>query len=995
VVGALCLLLSGAAALFYELVWSHQFAVVFGSSEIATASVLGIYLAGLGAGAALALRRCRSSRRPLVTYALLEAAIALSALAVPWGLSWCQELFYRALATDGLPSAALGGGWLWQLAITTVLLAVPTLCLGASFPYAIRGLVLDDRRAARTTAWLYSANVLGAVTGSLAAGLVVLPAVGIRASTWLGAALSLAAAGLALTLHRRAAPEPPPPSGQPAGGEAFPFVPVVILAGTVSLATQILWTRLLIHFVGSGLYALSILLAAYLLGLAVGSAIAGTVGSRPSRNATGFAVAQLAVAAWSWAAFAALDAWAGGGQPAILAFADRLLRGATIAALTLLPIAAGSGAAFLFAIGARTRSAGDAAPTVARAYQLTALGNLAGGIVLALLVFPRLGFGGSQELLIGLSLLAAALAAWATPSRRLLLPCAGVLALGLLFVPLPAALGVLTFSPLTGGSDPRGVVFAALGTSSSVVLTEQEGEWSLRTNGLAEGSIQPRGVSPSRSAVTRWLGMLPFMARPEATDALVIGLGAGTTAESVPRTVARVAVVEIERQVVEANRSVAAGRRQDPLADPRVELVVNDARDVLNRTRRRFDVVISQPSHPWTAGAANLYTREFFTAVRSRLRPGGVLAQWLGLPFVDAPLLRSVLATLAEVFPYVEVYGPPPGGAIVLLASAEPLDLRLAAPLRAELTALGIGRLEDVAAHWVLSSAGVRAAAQGAEPVTDDRNLLASGAPRVLGRGLGRSRGREVFALHDPLAADVGALSRLALVQRFLAPERVERVALAEPDSAWRQLLLTWLPAAAAREARPRLLSSVLEIAPGDEVARAASLEAARGSIARGSPPPAALRDLTPAESLLVAGWRAAALADWGRLAALDDALAALEPSSPAFWESLLLRAQWRARSGRAAEQRQALALLDALLAHEQTAQALLLYAIAARQADLPAGTLAALSDLSRMPAPQRSPAIDAAARRLLADPEVTAGRGPWAAEVARRLGGGDPPEAR
>ena len=100
IVGAVCLLLSGAAALFYELIWSHQFSIVFGSSEIATASVLGIYLAGLGFGAALALRRCRSSPRPLVTYAVLESTIAFSALIVPLGLRWCQELFYRVLCAS-------------------------------------------------------------------------------------------------------------------------------------------------------------------------------------------------------------------------------------------------------------------------------------------------------------------------------------------------------------------------------------------------------------------------------------------------------------------------------------------------------------------------------------------------------------------------------------------------------------------------------------------------------------------------------------------------------------------------------------------------------------------------------------------------------------------------------------------------------------------------------------------------------------------------------
>lgn len=985
VVGAVCLLLSGAGALFYELIWSHQFSVVFGSSEIATASVLGIYLAGLGFGAALAVRRCRRSRRPLVVYAWLEGTIAISALLVPLGLRGCQQLFHRSLATEGLPSASLGGSWLWQLAITAALLAVPTLCLGASFPYAVRGLVREDRGAGRTTAWLYSANTFGAVTGSLAVGIVVLPAVGIRASTWVGAALSLTAAALALALARQSTGAvTADDSSETTIDGRFPFAPVVMLAGAVSLASQILWTRLLIHFVGSGLYALSILLAAFLLGLALGSAGAGLLGSQPSRNAPGFAWAQLFVAGCSWVAFATLDSWVRAGQPAMAAFEDRLLRGVMIATATLLPMAAGSGAAFLFAINARARNADGAAPTVARAYQWTAVGNLGGGIFLALVVFPLLGFAGSQELLIALSLAAAAMAARVSPRRKLLVATIGVMALAVVLFPLPRAHGVLTFSPLTGSSDPAAIVFAELGTSASVVVTEQEGEWSLRTNGLGEGSIQPLGVSPSRYLVTRWLGLLPFLARPEAADVLVIGLGAGTTVEAIPRTVDRIAVIEIEKQVVEANRRLAAERRFDPLTDPRLELVINDARDVLHRTRQSFDVVVSQPSHPWTAGAANLYTREFFQAVASRLRPGGVLAQWLGLPFVDADLLRSVLATLADVFPHVEVYRPPPGQALIFLASDRPLELGLPEPLRQELTALGIFRSEDIAARWVLSTEGVHRAARDADLVTDDRNLLAIRSPRVLGRGLARSRGREVLAEHDPLIDDSDDLDRLALIQRLLDPERMMHIAEAEPDPARRQLLMSGLPGASTAAERDLLILNALEIDPGDEVLRAAALVAARPAIARGDSPPGALRDLAADEQLIVEGWRAAASNNWRHLTALDPQLSRLSPDSPLYWECLLLRAQWRAHSTDAADHRQALSLLDALLSHRLTSPALALYAITADRAGFSTGALAALSDLSRMPRSQRSPSADAAARALLRGRDLPPDLDVWVQEIER-----------
>ena len=986
--GAACLVLSGAAALFYELVWTQQFSIVFGSSEIATASVLGVYLAGLGFGAALALRRCRSSRRPLLTYAALECAIALSALAVPWGLRHAQELLYRALATDGLPSASLGTSWLWQLLIAVLLLAVPTLCLGASFPYAIRGLVLSDAGAPRRTAWLYSANTFGAVSGGLAAGILVLPAVGIRTTTWIGAALSLAAAALAVLVWRRrsvGAPTATAP-GELAVDRSFPFVPVVIVVGAVSLGSQILWTRLLIHFVGSGLYALSVLLATYLLGLTLGSMIAGVVGTSRRRNAAGFVVAQLWIAAVSWAAFAGLDLWAAGGRPAVMLFGERLLRTTVVSLLTLLPMGLGSGAAFLFAINARAGDAEAAAPTVALAYQLTAIGNLAGGLLLPLAVFPRVGFAGAQTLLVGLCLVAALLAARVAPSRRAL--CAAALALGaaLLVVGPPDGHAILTHSPLTGSTDSDAVVFAEMGTSASVVLVERRGEWTLRTNGLTEGSIQPPGVARSRYLVPRWLGMLPFLARPEADDVLVIGLGAATTLEAIPAAVERVTVVEIERQVVDANRSLAGERATDPLADPRVEIVVNDARDVLNRTRRRFDVVVSQPSHPWTAGSANLYTREFFAAVAARLSPGGVLAQWVGLPFVDEALLRSLLATLADVFEHVEVYRPPTGAAFVLLASERPLDVGLPEALRPELVALGVGRREDVAAHWVLDTDGVRRLGEGAGLVTDDLNLLASRSPRVLGRALGRSLAHPVVAEHDPLPAASAALDRLALVQRVLPPARRELLARAEPDPTRRLLALTWLPGGDARRGRSALLTSVLQVEPGDEVARSALLRSSRPDLAGGAPPPGVLRGLTSEEAAVVDAWRAAARADWDGLRRLEGPLDELAPTESLFWESVLLRAQWRARSSARDDRIEALGLLDALMSHEATPGAILLYAVVAADAGLAVGALTALSDLSRVPSRLRDPSLDAAALALLRSRPFPPRFDEWVADLSVRF---------
>src|SRR5262249_31295533 len=218
------------------------------------------------------------------------------------------------------------------------------------------------------------------------------------------------------------------------------------------------------------------------------------------------------------------------------------------------------------------------------------------------------------------------------------------------------------------------VTYFGVGRSSTVLVTDQRVAWSLRTNGLPEAGM-PRNDASTRNAVTHWLTALPYVARPEARSLLLVGFGGGMALELVPPSIERIDVVELEPEVIAANRVVAKERWRDPLSDPRVHLHLNDARNALSLASARFDAIVSQPSHPWAGGAAHLYTREFFALVKSRLTPDGVFVQWIGLPFVDEALFRSMLATLRDVFPHVRVYAPPPHGSILFLPSNAPFEM--------------------------------------------------------------------------------------------------------------------------------------------------------------------------------------------------------------------------------------------------------------------------------------------------------------------------------
>ncbi|MBW1689107.1 MAG: fused MFS/spermidine synthase, partial [Deltaproteobacteria bacterium] len=306
-----------------------------------------------------------------------------------------------------------------------------------------------------------------------------------------------------------------------------------------------------------------------------------------------------------------------------------------------------------------------------------------------------------------------------------------------------------------------------------------------------------------------WLGLLPALVRPEARDLLVVGLGGGSALESIPSSIASIDVIELEPEVLNANRHMAAERAIDPLANPRVRVHIGDARGVLQLTHKSYDAIASQPSHPWTAGASHLYTREFFAMLRSHLKPDGVFVQWIGLRFVDEALLRSLAATLVDVFPHVEVYQPGGAMGVLFAASGEPLASLEGARQTLQnapedYARFGIQRVEDFAVARVFDDLGTRALAEGAALNTDDHNLLASRSSRLGQAALKNDSFRMLWKDHDPLLAKMDGLDRFALIRRLVGMRSTQRAtALARSeDEALEETGLGWIELGLTRPKR-------------------------------------------------------------------------------------------------------------------------------------------------------------------------------------------------
>ena len=605
--------------------------------------------------------------------------------------------------------------------------------------------------------------------------------------------------------------------------------------------------------------------------------------------------------------------------------------------LTLFPAALCIGASFPFAVRVVARGGDDAGPASARVYSVNTVGSILGSIAAGFWIVPQLGFEKTLMLCAALNLLLAAAAALVFERRRpLLLAAAAAGGIVLAIAPPATPWRTLRYSSLGGGDRGWGSVhYFAVGRSSTVLVTQQGYWYGLRNNGLPEAGMQRPGTWINRHPLTRWLGALPVLARPEAKTQLVIGLGGGMAIEVVPSTIERIDVIELEPEVLAANQSVAALRWRDPLADPRVHVHLNDARNaLLLASEARFDAIVSQPSHPWAGGAAHLYTREFFELAKSRLTPDGVFVQWIGMPFVDELLLRSLLATLAAVFPHVQAYDPPPGGSLLFLASNAPLDMhasvaRALTRVPEDLALLGITTPEDVLASWVLDDAGVRELAAGAPQNRDRHNRLQNYSHRLGERALGY-RSDKLLAPADPLVRALPPDTDLFGLLRRLAPFRGESVAKAFPNEIDREVGLALVDISTRKQVTARRrLEGVLEKDPRHVEARAALLRLSARSLAEGGKPERLLAPpLSDAERAIAAGWAARERDRSGAaLLALDPALAAIPREHPLAIEASRLRIQARLAQPDAERATQAVDLAEASLGDRPRPQELLLRA--------------------------------------------------------------------
>ncbi|MGK4007197.1 fused MFS/spermidine synthase [Sorangium sp. So ce1036] len=739
------LFLSGASSLAYELVWTRWLGGVFGVALHATTAVLVAYMAGLSLGGLAGGRVAPRLRAPLRVYAALEAAIGASALLVPLGLSAVGALYgwlYEPLLER--PGLGFVVRFLGALAV----LLVPTTLMGATLPIAAQACLSRRAPLGEGAGRLYAANTAGAVLGVAATGLFLLPALGVSRTGQAAAALSALVALLALAMAPRAgaareaqggrpprgrAPGTPPEEAvRPEGGAPAPLRAtwmVAGLSGFVALSLEIVWTHVLAAVTRDTTFAFTCTLAAFLTGIALGGFAGARVSAR-GRAALGLGACQAGVALSALFSFAATR-WLGeaapGGPPASggAALASQVAFAALPMLLPTLLLGASLPLCLDLAGRARAGRAG-AGPGQAVGGVLSAntLGAVLGCVATGLVLVPRLGFGRTTVLLsavaLGGALLALGLEAPGerpAPPRLFRRVAYGAL-LAELFLLLPAASTAWFFPARRAGER---CVFHAEDAGGIVEVMEQGGIRTLVTDRRHRwGSTHPAMV---RSMLRQ--GALPLLLHPRPARIVEIGLATGIHArpQLLDGRVEAITVVEISPAVLRA-AGAFADHNGDLLEDPRVEVVLDDGRSFLQRTERRFDVIVLGLFVPYRPGASALYSRELLEASRARLGPGGLVIEWLPLDQMSFDAVRSVMATFLGVFSHVEAWEK--GHYLALVGADAPPALdheRLREGLRRLGGARGTGLRDaaDVVASHLLGPAEVRALAAGAPLNTEDR----------------------------------------------------------------------------------------------------------------------------------------------------------------------------------------------------------------------------------------------------------------------------------
>ena len=753
-------LVSGATSLVYQVVWMRMLTLVFGATQLATATVIAAFMAGLALGAFGGGRLADRSRNLLVVYGVLEVIIGLYALVFPQAADLASHV-YRGFHLAAEPGFLTANAF--NCLLMMVLLLLPTSCMGATLPVLSRFVTDSIDDAGPQVGRLYAVNTAGAVLGVWFAGFVLLPYFGLSTTIWVTAAGNLLLGGAAIIVGLRARPATPTATDAPEVSRTAYYLPVALafgLSGLCAMVYEVSWSRFLTLLIGSSVYAFTTMLMAFLIGIAAGADLGSRVMRRWRPDPLVAAMVCLAgtgiTAFFVHHLFGQMPYWFVG-LYALIHEHDQLLWVVQLlmACAVMLGPTLFMGALFPVAVAAAVRDPRRVGADVGRLYTFNTTGAILGSLATGFVLIPRLGIQMSLELAVlgGFAGAIGLMVVWRAPLKRRLVAAAGIAAMAAITVfgqphwdPLLLSAGMYKYVSELEELTREGVRNYAVsdyellyydeGVTTTVTVARAMGDdniW-LANNGKIDASTT---VDLPTQVLLGHFGQV-FVEDPDRV--LVVGLASGISAGSAAvYTESRVDVLEIEPAVVTASHFFDHVNNR-PLDQPHVRMVVNDARNHIFLAEEPYDIVINQPSNPWISGVSNLYTRDYFELCKEHMTDGGVFVQWMQLYGMGAEDLRCILRTLHGVFPNVILFSSIEEADIIMVASGQPLEFDLehieslldTPGPREDLERIGIRTPEDLITYYLMDEIDIVDVAGDGPMNTDDNMIIEFSAPRYL-----------------------------------------------------------------------------------------------------------------------------------------------------------------------------------------------------------------------------------------------------------------------
>lgn len=778
--------LSGAAGLIYEVSWLRMLGVVFGTSALAISTVLMVFMGGMSLGSFLLGKVTDRIRNPFLFYGILEGGIGLLCLLVPLAISNISEVyksFYPSLQDSYLLLSLV------RLALVIAVLLPPTFLMGGTFP-AFSSAYAKIEEAGKDLSVVYAINTSGAVLGTLLAGFGLLPNLGISATIKIAVGINFLVFFLALLLGKEGERKGEVPSAPLIYPPATATLAVIVigLSGFSAMALEVAWTRALHMVFGITTYAFTTMLASFLIGLVIGSAVLSRYIERVKDLPLLLAFVEIGAGFTALLFSRLIDL-----LPIVFLLLFKYIQNKfflfylcqfLICSFVLLIPTSLFGASFPIATRIALRSKEQFAGGVGKVYAFNTLGNIFGSFLSGFILIRLVGAGGVIVIASLLNIFAGAimLRGVVTLPKPRLKEVWGIWGAVLFFALMPfrwnverLTSGVYLYAPayLAQGSfrkakeamESREIIYYKDSITSTVTVLrgfqDHLPALALQIDGKTEAS------SHGDLTTQYMIAHLPLLLHPSPKKVMIIGLASGCTlGAALCHPVEEVLCAEIEPAMLEASKFFR-DVNEEYWKDTRAKVIMEDGRNFLALTTEKYDCIISEPSNPWISGLGNLFTREFYQICKDRLKEGGIFALWVPAYITSLEDFKGIIATICSVFPYVTAWNYPPiYPDVVIICSDKPYRFSLEAVeekikdnprLMRSLERIKMKNVWDVVKGFLLPDARVRQFSRGFPLNTDDLPRIEYSAPKWLYKGTNEEVLNELYNLgqNSPLPAEI------------------------------------------------------------------------------------------------------------------------------------------------------------------------------------------------------------------------------------------------